>query len=263
MSTGGPPPPTTTIAGFPPFILWNGIAGAANFSATLQQMNTQWSAPQTRWTAICMLRLVRLALNGVEPDFIQLKKLPYSFRQVYRVGRLSEVAVQTGVADIAANPLHIDIDWFGDGPALDNWWNVPAGVGFGHQAEVLATQMLLHFLEASMNLAPSGLHPVGAAPSSTAVVLLSRYNRPPWAVTVGRQPWKLPIQWGWSWPAGAAPNNNNWGNMANIAAPPAKARFGSLQFEWHQGKTPLQFSCSSTGNVFAFETPNTNRASDF
>lgn len=225
MSLPGPPPPIEEGEPAPEWVRHTGVPGEGAFQETLQELNESWSDPETRWTAVKFLRLVRLRIENHPVEFSQLRKCPPKYRAVFQVGRLSVVAAKTGIARVRANPLHIDIDWFGSEPTLPHWWNLAdATVGKGFELDSLVK--LLHFLEKSFGLASSGVAPAD-----------------------------------WSWSPGDS--YEDWGNMHEALAPAVAADFEKLFFEWHRGRNPDAIVPEHDENKFWWSTPWTSREFDF
>lgn len=221
MSLLGPPPPAEAESqDEPAFVRLTGKA-----QPTLKKLNESWSKPKNRWNVVKLLRLVRLRLEGQPVEFSQLKKCSQTYRAVFQVGRLSAVGAQTGITQVENNPLHLDIDWFGQEPDLPHWWNLD-DVTVGKDFERASVAGLLHFLEESFGLSPSGIAPAD-----------------------------------WSWPEGQS--GEDWGNMESWGAPSVEVGFEQLEFEWHLGRNPGAVVPNHAGSTFWWSTPTTSRNVDF
>ena len=169
-----------------------------------------------RWRAILMLRIARLRLHGRSIDVNAFRLLPGWAKEVYRVGRISEVSRVLGVESIAKNPHHVDVDWYGDNPA--HWWNTDAFTGA--EAEIDAARGQLHFLEDTVGLRRSRIDPSG-----------------------------------WSWPPGTN-TNDFWPQLvASTASPPILAGRAAIKVEWHMGRSPDRFTYDWDQAKFWFMTP--------
>lgn len=238
MSVPGGPnlPPDNVSAGTPlAYVRWtSALAPKDYYQKTLHQLETAWASPADRWNAVLLLRGLRMRLElspaqlgAFLPNLVKLNKgnvgIHTKFVDVVSVGRLSQVGKSLGISKIAANPAHLDVDWFND--PLPHWWNDP---GFNAvQAEKDLTRELLWFLEDSLGLARS--QPLPTAP--------------------------------WSWPPGTPPND--WADLVKTAAPPnAAAGYAQIKLEWHMGKNS-GLVCGATTNTFWVGTPKPARFYDF
>lgn len=157
------------------------------------------TADQMRWDAICLLR-----------GFLH-NQIP---------ARLSDVGVSIGSNAVAnQKSKHIDVDWYGAGSAPGNWWK---GSINGADAERLSAEGLLHYLERSLGLKPSGTHPSE-----------------------------------WSWPGDVQVENpeeaikdETWGNQVQVKFP--------VEIEWWVGASPV-FHTVEKNAIFVFMTPLTTR----
>lgn len=198
-------------------------AQAPLYQRTLRELEHRWAPWTTRWQVVCLLRILRLRLepdHGIPEDELKANTalLDDPGLSVWRVGHLSEVAVQTGIRRVKANPLHLDVDWFGY--LLPDWWATDVEKGL---AEIETVRDLQSFLERSMGLEPSELNPDS-----------------------GR---------GWSWPDGVvAPAM--WGNLGKVPAPAGANEFAFEWWEGHgDGATWSDIELADGRRRFAFKTP--------
>ena len=241
MSLPGPPPADNeTNPGGTEYCIWSSDPDSGEYyQETLGQLADLVSGRLARWRAILMLRVLRLRLERVliEPgDFKTLAKwgsanplkpplglffskgsLAQTCRQVYRVGRLSEVGIQLGCRRIIDNPFHIDVDWYGVEP-LHHWWN---GQFTGMDAEREAARGNLHFLEETVGLLPSPPEPAG-----------------------------------WSWPAGTH-GASWTEKLLLSPTPKITAPSSEIVMEWHLGELDHEFKCGWLGSRFWYSTPGT------
>jgi hypothetical protein len=209
----------------------------ANKSAresTLLDLKELWAnglpnktGPSIRWAVVKRLRAMRLITAHPNAPH------PASLSNLYADGRLSTAGWHTWSGECYANKIHIDGDWFGpsrqagvlSGP---NWWDADVD---GPAAERHVTEKLLHYLEASLGLAPSGVETDE-----------------------------------WTWPAGYAPLNqvaalvSAEAEVTVLTAQPASG-FNDIRLEWHVGNSfapnrPTDITCSTTGHTFMIETPD-------
>ena len=231
MSIPGPPPGMSArTPGSAAYRTWSSAPNPPTYhQQILGDLADRLGGNVSRWHAVLMLRVLRLKQDRFhvsQSDFAPLAPRPFSLfmgtpwvatmcQAVYSRGRLSEVGIRLGCSSIAADPLHIDIDWFGDEP-LPAWWNPAIAAG---DAERTATVGLLHFLEESLGLAKSVADPAS-----------------------------------WSWPAGTNRRAPWAENVVKSIAPPIQAGFEALLLEWHEGESST-FATGSSGATFWFSTP--------
>ena len=225
----GPPDRNGTSGAGVPFVIWTSKPSANNHQTTLEQLVESLDDPEGRWEAILMLRVLQLRLHPAiavaANDFQRIGKgsRGRKLRAVFGRGRLSEVG-RYGSSRIRNNQIHIDEDWFGTGTPFSHWWN--SNQFDSGAAEKEATRGLLHFLEATLNLAPS-------APDPTTP---------------------------WSWPAGVE-NSADWVTLANTVPAPDVSASPHVILEWHEGENPHALACGQdlTNVRFWYSTPEHNR----
>lgn len=192
---------------------------------------------RNRWKTVKLLRV--MLLTRANPG----ATVPAAFAAVVNDPTVSQVGIRIGSKWCAKRKKHLDIDWFGPskvaanatmqaGKPTYNWWQPTID---GAAAEIACATELMHYLEASVGLAPSGVTPAA-----------------------------------WSWPQGVAPADPvaalddpavDWAVEAQ-----AEARgFDGVSIEWWVGNNgapnPVQAFAFSTqptagGMAFRIESPD-------
>lgn len=192
--------------------------------------STMLSGPEVRWRTVKLLRIVLYKRTATAP--VPAGLVPANFQGVWASGRLSTLAVEIGSANIANLHIpHLDIDWFGpQGTAKNcNWWRPSCD---GAAVEVTVARGLLHYLEASLGLGPSGDTPAE-----------------------------------WTWPKGATPASpmdglSDFSVTAAVLALALQSGFEDIYLEWRigdiNGPPPIVALVTThvEGHNFIIETPD-------
>jgi len=196
---------------------------------------------RSRWQTVKLLRV--MLLTRANPGMVA--RVSATFGAVANDPRLSQVGIGIGSEYCKHRKKHLDIDWFGPskaavngamqgGKPTFNWWQPSID---GAATEIALATELLHYLEASLGLGPSGTVPAS-----------------------------------WCWPRGIAPADP----LAALEDPTVDSAvereaesqgFDGVALEWWIGNSrvlnPLQsfsFSTQPTagGKAFRIESPDCN-----
>ncbi len=197
-------------------------------------------ARRCRWRSVKLLRVLRLKWEN--PAIA----IPAPFAPIAADPRVSRVGIEIGSSHCAQKKAHIDIDWFGPAPTrantatqpgqkpAHNWWK-PVVDGAVFEQEF--AEGLLHYLEDSLGLAPSGPQPAS-----------------------------------WSWPPGIAPADallalTDPAIDQQVLARAAAHGFEGVSLVWHVGNQsypnpPNALQCASApgrlGKAFVIRSPDCN-----
>ncbi len=140
---------------------------------TLRELVRIWTGPETtlppmravagrhsRWRTVKLLRVMLLTRAGAGAG----AGVPAVFGAVVSDPRVSQVGIFIGSKWCTKRKKHLDIDWFGPskaavnatmqaGKPTYNWWQPPID---GAATEITFATELMHYLEASLGLPPSG-----------------------------------------------------------------------------------------------------------